>query len=107
MKNIYVCGCFQNKFEKKTNDEIFNSIIDDRSIIYIKLDENVFICCRKIIDFCYKLNRCYFFERTCSTRLFGMCANCFHLLKFGFRDVCAVCTVPLQEKLFPFLIKIR
>ena len=109
MKNIYVCGCFQEEFQNKTFEEVIQFFTEsvDNSIIRINLDEDYYFCCRMIIDFCYKANRCYFLERTCSTRLYGMCVSCFHLIKFGFDTICCVCIIPLQKKLFPFLIKIK
>ena len=109
MKNIYVCGCFQDKFKNKTFEEFrqFFTESTDNSIIKINLDEDYYICCRKIVDFCYKANRYYFLERTCSTGLYGMCVSCFHLIKFGFDTICCVSVIRLQKKLFPFLIKIK
>ena len=109
MKNIYVCGCFQEEFQNKTFEEVIQFFTEsvDNSIIRINLDEDYYFCCRMIIDFCYKANRCYFLEKTCSTCLYGTFVSCVHLIKFGFNTICCVCVIPLQKKLFPFLIKIK
>ena len=65
MKNIYVCGCFQEEFQNKTFEEVIQFFTEsvDNSIIRINLDEDYYFCCLMIIDFCYKANRCYFFRK--------------------------------------------
>ena len=111
MKNVYVCGCLQNDFHNKTYEEVLYKIFENPSdysiFVRIKVESNLYIFCRQIIEFCYKTNRWYFFNKTCNHQTDGMTVSCFHLLKFGFRSICKVCVCPLQVKLFPFLIKLK
>ena len=111
MKNIYVCGCFKNDFHNKTYDEILYNIFmnpSDYSIfVRIEIETDLYICCPQIIEFCYKTNRWYFFNKTCSKKMAALTVSCISLLKFGFRSICKVCVCPLQVKLFPFLIKVK
>ena len=114
MKNIYTCGCLANDFHNKTVDEllqIFERPTDYSSFIRINLDDDFYIFCQQITEFCYKAHRYYFFDKTCSY-LSGMNSpfyhiSCFLLLKYGFKTICQACIIPLQKKLFPFLIKIK
>ena len=111
MKNLYTCGCLQNDFHNKTFEEVLYKFFENPSeysiFVRIKYDSNLYICCSQIIEFCYKANRWYFFNKTCSNQMSGITVSCFHLLKFGFRSICKVCIFPLQVKLFPFLIKVK
>ena len=111
MKNIFACGCSKNDFYNKTYEEVLYKIFENPSdysiFVRIKVNSNLYICCPQIIEFCYKANRWYFFNKTCSNQMSGMTVSCFHLLKFGFRSICKVCICPLQVKLFPFLIKVK
>ena len=114
MKNIYTCGCLADDFLNKTLHEIlkiFETQLEYSSFIRINLDDDFYIFCPWITEFCYKANRWYFFDKTCS-HLSGMNStcyhvSCFHLLKYGFKTICQVCVYPLQKKLFLFLIKIK
>ena len=110
MKNIYTCGCLQNDFHNKTFEEviqIFDQPLCYSTFVRINFKTDFYICCPKIIEFCYRANRWYFFNKTCCSHMFGMNVSCYHLLKFGFRTICQVCIYPLQVKLFPFLIKVK
>ena len=110
MKNLYTCGCLQNDFHNKTVEEvikIFKQPSDYSLFVRINFKTDFYICCPKIIDFCYKVNRWYFFNKTCDRKMDGMSVSCISLLKFGFRNICQVCVCPLQFKLFPFLIKVK
>lgn len=108
--NIFVCGCLENDFHNMTVIKILETILNptfNSKFIKINSGDNFFVCCRDIVDFCYKVNRWYFFNKTCSSQMSGMNVSCYHLLKYGFRSICQVCISPLEIKLFPFLIKIR
>ena len=111
MRNVYVCSCFQKDFYNKTYDEILHNVFmnpSDYSIfVRIEIETDLYICCPQIIEFCYKTNRWYFFNKTCSNQMAGLTVSCISLLKFGFRSICKVCVCPLQVKLFPFLIKVK
>ena len=110
MKNIYTCGCLEDEFRNKTNDEvlqIFEVSSKYSTFVKIKFERDFYICCSKIIEFCYRANRYFFIRNTCSSHMSGMNVSCYHLLKFGFRSICYVCIYPLEIKLFPFLIKIK
>ena len=111
MKNIYTCGCIADDFFKKTYHEIltiFENWLEFSGFVRINLDDNFYIFCPWITEFCYKANRWYFFDKTCGNS-YGLCyrLSCFHLLKYGFKTICQVCISPLQRKLFPFLIKVK
>ena len=109
MKNIYTCGCIADDFYKKTIDEIitiFENQFEFSSFIRINFDDNFYIFCPRIAEFCYKANRWYFYNKTCIEDS-GFCVSCFHFLKYGFKTICQVCIFPLQKKLFPFLIKVK
>ena len=111
MRNVYVCGCFQKYFYNKTYDEIlvnaFQNPSDYSIFVRIEIETDLYICCPQIIEFCYKTNRWYFFNKTCSNQMAGLTVSCISLLKFGFRSICKVYVCPLQIKLFPFLIKVK
>ena len=114
MKNIYTCECLADDFYKKTIQEIltvFENRIEFSDFIRINFDDNFYIFCPWITEFCFKANRWYFYDKTCGN-ITGMNEGwcrlcCFHLLKFGFKTICQVCIFPLQKKLFPFLIKVK
>ena len=106
MKNIYTCGCLADDFYRKTIHEIltiFENRVEFSSFIRINLDDNFYIFCPWITEFCYKANRWYFYNKTCGRSY----VSCFHLLKYGMKTICQVCIFPLQKKLFPFLIKVK
>ena len=113
MKNVYICGClgFKDEIHKKTYDEILDEIFNNPSnysiFVRMKVETDLYICCVRMIEFCYKCNRWYFFNKTCRSQMSSMVVSCFSLLKFGFREICKVCICPLQVKLLPFLIKIK
>ena len=116
---IYTCGCLADEFFMKTgndilkifeNREIFENRVDLLDFIRINVDDNFYIFCPWITEFCYKTNRWYFYGKTCDTLgLYEECylLSCFHLLKYGFKSICQLCISPLQVKLFPFLIKVK
>ena len=110
MKNIYTCGCLANDFHNKTLDEvlqIFERPSDYSIFVRINFENDFYICCRKIIEFCFKVHRWYFLNKTCSSRMSGLHVSCYHLLKFGFNTICQECIYPLEIKLFPFLFKVK
>ena len=108
MRNIFTCGCLADGFRMKTICEIL-TIFEDRvefsDFIRINFNNDFYIFCPWITEFCYKANHWYFYKKTCSNT-YGLC-DCFHLLKFGFKTICNRCSSPLQKKLFPFLIKVK
>ena len=112
MKNIYTCNCLLDHFLKITTQEILVAFENNHAkfadFIRINVDDNFYIFCPWITEFCFKANRWYFYDKTCGTRT-GEWSHlcCFHLLKFGFKTICQTCIFPLQKKLFPFLIKVK
>ena len=111
MKNIYTCECLADDFYRKTIQEIltiFENRVEFSDFIRINFDDNFYIFCPWITEFCFKANRWYFYDKTCGNRS-GEWSHlcCFHVLKLGFRKICQVCIFPLQKKLFPFLIKVK
>ena len=112
MKNIYTCNCLLDDFLKITTQEILVAFENNHAkfadFIRINVDDNFYIFCPWITEFCFKANHWYFYDKTCGNRTREWChLCCFHLLKFGFKTICQVCIFPLQKKLFPFLIKVK
>ena len=109
--NIYTCGCIEDDFRRKTIEEILQIFEEGRQnyvpFIRMKLRENFYICCPRIIEFCYYANRYFFLKKTCSDARCGTWVSCYDLLKFGFKSICQLCVCPLEVKLFPFLIKVK
>ena len=108
--NIFVCECLENDFHNMTNTEILVTVLNrsfNSKFIKLHSGDNFFVCCRDMVIFCYKVNRWYFYSRTCSNVMSGMAISCYQTLNYGFRSICKVCVSPLEKKLFPFLIKIR
>ena len=105
--NIFVCGCLEDSFFGMETAEIVHKIYDplfDRKFFRLYFEDDIFICCRDIVTFCYEVNRWYFFNKTCATdELF----SCYVSMHYGFTNLCPICISPLVKKLFPFLIKIR
>lgn len=118
MKNVYSCLCVSESFFGKTYDEIVEmifSVPSDLSVhcVKMKINGNVYICCVNTVEFVYKYNRWYFFNKTCARidednyRTNGFAVSCFNLLKYGFRTICTICQFPLQQKLFQHLVKVK
>ena len=112
MKNIYTCNCLLDDFLKKTTQEILVAFENNHAIfadfIRFNVNDNVYVFCPWITEFCFKADRRYFYDKTCGNLSGEWChLCCFHLLKFGFKTICQVCIFPLQKKLFPFLIKVK
>ena len=113
MRNVYVCECIglDNELFTKSYDEILNEIFENPSnysiFVRMKVETNLYICCSRMIEICYEIQKYYFFSKTCSKKSNSMCVSCFSLLKYGFLEICKVCISPLQVKLLPFLIKIK
>ena len=98
--NIFVCGCFEDKFN---SIKVTTSVGED----YFKIfnGNDLYIFCVDIARFCYKVNRWYFFTRTCAFNSFDL-FSCYVSLNFGVKSLCSICIEPLVEKLFPYLKKI-
>ena len=113
MRNVFVCGCigYDSELFTKSYEEILLEIFENPSdysiFVRIKVETNLYICCSRMIEICYRIHRWYFYNKTCSKQSNSMCVSCFSLLKFGFKEICKVCICPLQVKLLPFLIKIK
>ena len=112
MKNIYTCNCLLDDFLKKTTQEILVTFENNHAkfadFIRFNVNDNFYVFCPWITEFCFKADRWYFYDKTCGNRTGEWChLCCFHLLKFGFKTICQVCIFPLQKKLFPFLIKVK
>ena len=58
MKNVYVCGCFQNDFHNKTYDDILHNIFMNHSdySIFVRIEvETIYIfVVRKLLNFVIK-----------------------------------------------------
>ena len=112
MKNVFVCGCigFDSELFTKSYEEILLEIFENPSdysiFVRIKVDTNLYICCSRMIEICYRIHRWFFNNKTCCKQ-HNMYVSCFDLLKYGFKSICNVCICPLQVKLLPFLIKIK
>ena len=59
MRNLYTCGCLKNDFHNKTFEDviqIFERHSDYSIFVRINFEEDFYICCLRIIEFCYKVN---------------------------------------------------
>lgn len=106
---IFVCGCLEEGMlsmtDKRINvvlDEFFIPSFDCR-FFKIFWKDDIFVCCREIILFCYNVHRIYFTVKACRTSEF----SCFVALKYGYKNICPTCISVLSKKLFPFLVKIK
>lgn len=104
--NIYVCRCFEEKYpDIRVNGYILLNLVKPE---YIKIfyKNELYVMCPKIIDFCYQVNKSYFFMKTCSLTSRDNLFSCYTCLKLGLRSICSTCVRPLSIKLFPYLSKI-
>ena len=106
---IFSCLCVCDSLFNMTNDQIVKmySTISDLSvdIITIEKEDNLYICCRDTIIFCYELHNDDDFV-TCET-IFDP-VSCFDLISYGFHDICITCTESLINKdFFDNLVKVK
>ena len=69
MRNVFVCECigFDSELYKKSYDQILNEIFNnpsDYSVYFVRMktNEDLYVCCVRMIEFCYKCNRWFFFQ---------------------------------------------
>ena len=101
--NLFVCECFEKKYPTITLIDCCFGLKLEGEYLKIFYQDDLFICCVQMVNFCYKVNRWYFFSRTCavSSDLF----SCYVSLMFGVKSLCTICIRPLVKKLFPYLRK--
>ena len=105
--NIFICSCIENNyFDIRVNFGRVLSWNFDRRYIKVFFNNNLYIFCPEIANFCYKVNRWYFFGKTCDFGSRDSIFCCFSNLKFGIKSICSLCTAPLVKKLFPYLSQI-
>ena len=98
---IYSCLCVCDSLFNMTNDQIMKtfSTISDLSaeMIIIEKEDNLYICCRDSIIFCYDM----FDNNNFITRatIFDP-VSCFDLLIYGFNDICVICIESLCDTYF-------
>ena len=104
--NIYICSCIE---EKKPSIRINSyTLLDLFEPEYIKIfhNDNLYVMCPQIINFCYQVNKWYFFGKTCATISRHNLFSCITGVRLGMKSICPTCVQPLSIKLFPNLSKI-
>ena len=104
--NIYVCSCFEEKNPdiRITGYILLNLFKPDYIKVFYK--DELYIMCPEIIDFCFRANKSYFFNRTCSAVSRDNFLSCYTCLRLEMKSICSTCVRPLSIKLFPHLSKI-
>ena len=107
-KNIYCCQCISEDFYGKSFEEIEHLIFEipaDYSsyCIKFKIDSDIYIVCYNSVCFVLEYYVSYFTDGLCVKDF--CCYDCIFNLQF--RTICDMCKLPLQEKIFKYLIKIR
>ena len=103
---IYICSCVE---EKNPNIRIRRfTLVDFFKCEYIKVfhNDDLYIMCPQIINFCYEANKSYFFGKTCAVTSRDNLFLCITALRLGMNSICSRCVQPLAKKLFPNLSKI-
>ena len=106
---IFSCLCVCDSLFNMTNDQIvktFSTVSDlSANIITIEKEDNLYICCRDTIIFCYELYNDDDYV-TCAT-IFDP-VSCFDLLSYGFFEICITCIQSLTDKdFFTNLVKVK
>ena len=57
--NLFVCECFEKKYPTITLIDCFGLKLEGQ---YLKIfyQDDLFICCVQMVNFCYKVNRWYY-----------------------------------------------
>lgn len=106
---IFSCLCVCDSLFNMTNDQVvktFSTVSDlSANIITIEKEDNLYICCRDTIIFCYELYNDDDYV-TCAT-IFDP-VSCFDLLIYCFNDICVTCIESLcYTYFFNDLIEIK
>ena len=103
--NIYICNCIEDKYPKIRNTFSLTNLFEPE---YIKIfhNDDLYVMCPQIVNFCYQANRCYFFRKTCAVISRDNLFSCITALRLGMKSICPTCVRPLSIKLFPHLTKI-
>ena len=107
--NIFVCHCIEDKYPEIRVDNCILRVLTldfNRKYLRIFLNDDIYILCPEIINFCYQVNRWFFFSRTCKFNSRDNLFSCISNLGLGFKSICPICLKPLAKKLFPYLSKI-
>ena len=104
--NIFICNCIEEKYRDIRLDHSISRVLSlefDRRFIKFFFNDNLYIACPEIIDFCYRVNRWYFFGKMCNFNSRHNLFSCITSLKFGMKTLCPICIRPLTIKLLPNL----
>lgn len=103
--NIFVCGCIKSDYPYIRNDHLL-VIRELDKYVMISFNNDIYVMCPEIINFCYQVNRWFFFGKTCDFNSGKNLSSCITNLRFGRKKICLICTEPLVKKLFPYFQKI-
>ena len=103
--NIYICNCIEDKYPNIRNTFSLLNLFEPE---YIKIfhNDDLYVMCPQIVNFCYQANRQYFLRRTCAVISRDNLFSCITALRLGMKSICSICIRPLSVKLFPILTKI-
>ena len=107
--NIFICSCVEERYPDIRVDYSISRVLSwdfDRRYIKVFSNDDLYIICPEIVNFCYLVNRWYFFGKTCAFNSRDNLFSCITNLKFGFKSICPICLKPLARKLFQNLSKI-
>ena len=108
MVNYFVCPCIFDLFLISTPKEI-DDLIKSKflNVSYLIFDEetNIYICCKKNIEFYYDCYSNSGILDTCDDIIESV--NCFHLLTYGFENICSKCKKVILKYFLDILIKIQ
>ena len=103
--NIYICNCIEDKYPNIRNTSNLLNLFQPE---YIKIfhNDDLYVMCPQIVNFCYQANRHYFLYKTCAVISRDNLFSCITALRLGMKSICPTCISPLSIKLFPHLSKI-
>ena len=108
MVNYFVCLCIFDLVLTSTHEEIDDFIkCDFLRVSYLIFEEesNIYICCKKNIEFYYKCySRSDIFE-DCGDITYPI--NCFDLLCYGFGNICSKCKDLILKYFLDILIRVQ
>ena len=104
---VFICDCVEKEYP---DIRFFNSIariltVDfNRRYLKIFYNDNLYVVCPEILDFCYQVNRNFMFGKLCHFKephysVFSCVSN----LNFGLKSICPICVKVFDKKLFRYL----
>ena len=105
--NIFVCDCIENEYpDIRLLHSVGRILTVDFNRRYIKIfyNDNLYVVCPEIIDFCYQVNRNFMFGNLCHFKEpHDSIFSCVSSLKFGLKSICPICIKAFSKKLLKHL----